>query len=95
MDILNQPKGFVLDQDKGYFQNAGVSVMAFSDFYAAGHQSGVSILMHGHRVATNGDVRFEQTPGQWQPVPRQVSREITDGKIVTRLAYPDSSRHET
>mgnify|MGYP003293291523 CR=1 FL=1 len=30
MDILNQPKGFVLDQDKGYFQNAGADVKIVS-----------------------------------------------------------------
>ena len=93
MDILNQPKGFVLDQDKGYFQNAGVSVMAFSDFYAAGHQSGVSILMHGHRVATNGDVRFEQTPGQWQPLPKQQERVMEGNTVSTTMHYPDMEQH--
>lgn len=34
-----------------------------------GHQGGVCVIMNGHRVATNGDLRFEATPGQWQPVP--------------------------
>ena len=80
---------------EGYFRNQGVDVMAFYDFYPEGHQGGVCVLMHGHRVATNGDLRFEATPGQWQPVPRQVSREIGDGVITATLAYPDSSRHLT
>ena len=35
--------------------------MTFDDFYPAGHQSGVSIIMHGKRIATGGDVRLEQT----------------------------------
>ena len=56
---------FLLDTDAGYFRNAGVDIMAFDDIYPVGHQAGVSILMHGQRVATNGDIRFEQTPGQW------------------------------
>lgn len=86
---------FELSEEKQYFQNGGVQVMAFSDFYPAGHQSGVSIVMHGKRVATNGDVRFEPTPGQWQPVPKQLSREVNgeEGSIVTTLSYPDKSTH--
>ena len=80
---------------EGYFRNKGVDIMAFYDFYPEGHQGGVCVLMHGHRVATNGDLRFEATPGQWQPVPRQVSREVGDGVITATLAYPDSSRHLT
>lgn len=70
---MAQNSGFLLDVSAGYFRNAGVDVMAFDDIYPAGHQSGVSILMHGNRVATNGDIRFEQTPGQWQPLPKQAS----------------------
>ena len=58
----------------GYFSNQGVDVMAFNDFYPEGHQGGVSVLMNGHRIATNGDIRMEATPGQWQPVPKQLNR---------------------
>lgn len=85
---------FVLTET-GYFRNHGVDAMSFNDYYPEGHQGGVSVIMHGKRVVTNGDIRFEPTPGQWQPVPRQISREVKDGRIVTRLAYPDSSRHAT
>ena len=56
--------------DSGYYTADGVDVMAFSDFYPEGHQGGVSVLMNGQRVATNGDLRMEATPGQWQPVPK-------------------------
>ncbi len=89
------PAGFRLDAAAGYFRLHGVDVMAFDDFYPAGHQSGVSILMHGDRVATNGDLRFEPTPGQWQPVPKQLDRTL-DGAanaIATRLGYPDLAGH--
>ena len=48
----------------GYFKNQGVDVMAFDDIYPEGHQGGVCIIMNGHRVATNGDIRLEATPGQ-------------------------------
>ena len=87
--------GFVLNAETGYFQNHGVDVMAFDDFYPAGHQSGVSILMHGNRVATNGDLRFEQTPGQWQPLPKQGERKLNqeENTIITGMHYPDMDNH--
>ena len=81
--------------DSGYFTAGSVDVMAFSDFYPEGHQGGVSILMKDRRVASNGDLRMEATPGQWQPVPKQLKREIEGNTIVTTLCYPDSSRHLT
>ncbi len=88
-------KGFCLNPKAGYFQNKGVDVMAFDDIYPAGHQSGVSILMHGSRVATNGDIRFEQTPGQWQPLPKQGQRRMDEQEniISTDLHYPDLDNH--
>lgn len=71
--------------------------MVFDDIYPEGHQSGVSLIMHGNRVATNGDVRFEATPGQWQPVPVQRLRNVDAGAntITTLLSFPDTSRHLT
>ncbi len=80
---------------EGYFNNKGVDVMAFSDFYPEGHQGGVCVIMNGQRVATNGDIRLEATPGQWQPVPKQLSRSAEGNCITTNLCYPDSSRHLT
>lgn len=81
----------------GYFQYQGVDVMAFDDIYPEGHQGGVSLIMHGNRVATNGDIRFEPTPGQWQPVPKQNDRKLDTlaNTITAYLSYPDSSRHLT
>ena len=81
--------------NKGYFRNEGVDVMAFDDIYPEGHQGGVSLIMHGNRIATNGDLRLEPTPGQWQPVPKQIARTIEGQTIVASLCFPDSSRHMT
>ena len=79
----------------GYFNKDGVDVMAFDDFYPEGHQGGISVLMNGHRVASNGDIRFDATPGQWQPVPKQLGRKVEGDRIITTLCFPDSSRHFT
>ena len=88
-------EGFTLNAEKGYFQNLGVDIMAFDDIYPAGHQSGVSMIMHAKRVLTNGDIRLEQTPGQWQPLPKQLERTLDEEKnaIVTHLQYPDKDNN--
>ncbi|MCR5178929.1 MAG: glycoside hydrolase family 9 protein [Lachnospiraceae bacterium] len=81
----------ILDAKKGYFENGGVNVMVFDDIYPAGHQSGISIIMHDKRIAANGDLRFEQTPGQWQPVPAKTGREVDEATDTVRvsLEFPD------
>lgn len=95
LEKKEQDTGFRLDRDAGYFTDQGVDIIAFEDFYPAGHQGGVSILMHGERIAANGDVRFEPTPGQWQPVPKQIRRSMSfeEQKIDTQLRYPDEENH--
>jgi hypothetical protein len=81
--------------DQDYFEMPGLNVMVFSDFYPEGHQSGVTVIQHGTRVAANGDLRLEPSPGQWSPIPvkgkRIVSKET--GTITQQLWYPDSSRN--
>ena len=91
---LLSAQSFKINAD-GYYNAAGIDVMVFNDFYPEGHQGGVCVIMNGRRVATNGDIRMEPTPGQWQPVPKQLSRKVDGNRIVTTLCYPDSSRHMT
>ncbi|MCB0718559.1 MAG: glycoside hydrolase family 9 protein [Bacteroidetes bacterium] len=71
--------------------------MAFQDIYPEGHQGGVGIIQHGVRVASNGDLRLEPTPGQWQPVPKQINRDVDGeaGRITTWLQYPDPDKNRT
>ena len=92
--LMTSAQKFRLNAD-GYFNAGGTDVMAFNDFYPEGHQGGVCVIMNGKRIATNGDIRLEATPGQWQPVPKQLSRKVEGGCITTTLCYPDSSRHLT
>lgn len=89
----NRHEGFVLNELE-YFENKGVNVMAFQDIYPDGHQGGVSIIMHGVRIAANGDLRLEATPGQWSAMPSQKDRivDFENREIVTTLSFPDSSK---
>jgi hypothetical protein len=54
--------------DSGYFQKRGLNVLVFSNLYGLfGDEkaSGVEIIHHEVRTATNGDVRLNPTPEQW------------------------------
>ncbi|HEY7884922.1 MAG TPA: glycoside hydrolase family 9 protein [Cellvibrionaceae bacterium] len=86
--------GFALNE-RDYFQQRGVGVMVFEDTFPESHQSGVIMVSHGTRIATNGDLRLEPTPGQWSPVPKLVSREVDHerGEIRAKLSYPDEKQH--
>ncbi|NHK27953.1 glycoside hydrolase [Parvularcula flava] len=83
--------------DKEYFEAPGLNVTVFADYYPDGHQTGVTIIQHGQRVAANGDVRLEASPGQWSPVPKAVERTVDaeNGIISQRMAYPDESKDRT
>ncbi|MEG8947827.1 glycoside hydrolase family 9 protein [Rosettibacter firmus] len=80
--------------EMGYYELPGLNIMVFDDFYPEGHQGGVTIVMFGKRLAANGDLRLEPTPGQWSPVPK-IGNRIVDKKnntITVELWYPDSSK---
>jgi len=79
--------------DQNYFELPGLNVMVFEDIYPEGHQGGVGFIQNGVRVATNGDVRLELTPGQFQPIPKVGTRNVDKEKneISVNLWYPDSS----
>ena len=80
--------------DKDYFEMQGLNVTVFSDIYPDGHQTGVTVIQHGSRVAANGDLRLEISPGQWSPVPVG-GKQTVDKKtqtITQTLSYPDPSK---
>jgi len=81
--------------EKGYFHTRGLDVTVFSDYYPDGHQSGVTIIQHGNRVAANGDLRLEPSPGQWSPVPKEGERvvDLDKQQISQTLWFPDSSKN--
>lgn len=77
-----------------YLEMTGLNVMLAHDYYPESHQGGVGIIQNGLRVATNGDLRLEPTPGQWQPVPKVGKRMVDREKqeISVRMEYPDPDK---
>ena len=84
----------VINSDE-YFEMPGLNVMVFYDIYPEGHQGAIGIIQNGTRVATNGDLRLEPTPGQWQPIPATEKRQVfpENNEIRVRCTYPDESRN--
>ncbi|SFQ40781.1 glycoside hydrolase family 9 protein [Parafilimonas terrae] len=79
--------------DKNYLEYEGVNVMLAQDFYPEGHQGGVGVIQNGLRVATNGDLRLDATPGQWSPIPKVGEHTIDKATqtISVRMQYPNEA----
>ncbi len=94
--LLAQDAGLKLN-DKEYFEMPGLNVMLASDFYPEGHQGALSIIQNGLRVASNGDIRLEPTPGFWDPTPKAGERKVDKARqtISITMSYPDPARNGT
>ena len=57
--------------------------------------SAVEIIHHGLRTATNGDVRLNPTPGQWDKLPVFINRTVDKAakRIDVSLEYPSMPLH--
>jgi len=81
--------------EQGYYETRGLNVLAFSNWYdglfSDAKHSGVELIHHGVRTATNGDVRLMPTPGQWDEIGLLVERKVdaASGVIETHLRYAD------
>ena len=78
---------------KGYFERRGVNVLVFSNWYdglfSDSKISGVELIQHGVRTATNGDVRMMATPGQWDEIGQMIDRKADPktGVVDVTLKY--------
>jgi len=93
--LAQETSGSMTLNDRNYLEYQGINVLLGQNSYAQGHQAGVIVLQNGHRVATNGDLRLNPTPGQWDPIPK-VDTTIYNHRqqtISQHLEYPDPSRN--
>jgi len=73
----------------------GLSVLLFHNSYhkVFGDQkmSGLEIILHDRRIATNGDVRLSATPAQWDPIPEFEARKrgTAQDEVAALCKYPD------
>lgn len=77
-----------------YFERPGVNILVFSNWYdgyfSDAKLSGIELIHHDVRTATNGDVRLSPTPGQWDATPTLIERCVDRAAQCIRvtLAYP-------
>jgi len=82
-------------KDSSYFERRGLDILFYNNLYngyfSDSKISGIEIIHHGVRTVTNGDVRLNSTPEQWDPVPQLLSRKVNsaDNSIEAHLAYPE------
>lgn len=81
--------------DSSYFEKQGVNVLVFSSEYNGmffdEKTSGIELIHHGVRTATGGAVRLQNSPEQWDLIPRMVSRKVDKKKnsIEVELRYTE------
>ena len=81
--------------EREYFERQGVNVLVFSNPFTGGFNdeknSGIEIIHHGVRTVQGGAVRLNNTPEQWDLVPRMTSRKVDreNNTIEVALRYED------
>lgn len=81
--------------DTGYLDARGVSIMLFNDNYSPvfydQKDAAMQIILHGHRIATNGSVRLSPTPEQWDAIPKIDKHEADkdDNRLSAHYSYSE------
>ena len=76
-------------------ESQGLSVITYQNLFHPVFRDqklgGIEIIQHGERIATDGEVRLEPTPEQWDPVPKLSARKrgTAPDQIVCTSGYPD------
>jgi hypothetical protein len=74
-----QPPDLSLN-DQDYFEGRALNVLVFHNWYSGlfsdSKLSGIELIHHGVRTATNGDVRLSNTPEQWDPIPEFIEKKV-------------------
>jgi endoglucanase len=77
------------------FETQGLSVITYQNLFHPVFRDqklgGIEIIQHGERIATDGEVRLEPTPEQWDPVPTLSGRKrgAAPEQIICSSGYPD------
>ena len=81
--------------DLEYFERQGVNILVFSNSFNGGFNdeknSGIEIIHHGVRTVQGGAVRLNNTPEQWDLVPKMTSRKVdkANASIEVAMRYDD------
>ena len=80
--------------DKDYLDTQGFSVFLYDSTYhpvfVDQKNTAMEMILHGQRIATNGDVRLMPTPEQWDLVATLKGRQAdkANNRLTASLAFP-------
>src|ERR1700760_1851383 len=80
--------------DKNYLDTQGFSVFLYDSTYhpvfVDQKNTAMEMILHGQRIATNGDVRLMPTPEQWDLVATLKDRhaDTANDRLSANLAFP-------
>ena len=80
--------------DKNYLDTQGFSVFLYDSTYhpvfVDQKNTAMEVILHGQRIATNGDVRLVPTPEQWDLVATLKDRHAdkANNRLTAELAFP-------
>jgi endoglucanase len=82
--------------DKDCFETQGLTVLvhqnAFHPVFFDQKLAGLEIILHGERIATDGDIRLVPTPEQWDAIPHLKERKREqDGSVSVFSSYPEQN----
>ena len=98
LTVLATTVGWAQDlklNDLEYFERQGVNILVFSNSFNGGFNdeknSGIEIIHHGVRTIQGGAVRLNNTPEQWDLVPKMMSRKVDkdNQRIEVAMRYDD------
>ncbi|MBN1952675.1 MAG: glycoside hydrolase family 9 protein [Bacteroidales bacterium] len=94
-DVTQAQDHFKLTKDN-YLASSTGSILVFSDQYSEGHQGGIQIILHGERLAANGDLWLDPVPGQWDPFSQlnTIDRDSITNSIRVSLSFPNQHAAE-
>ncbi len=92
--VASQAQDLQLNEQE-YFERQGVNILVFSNSFNGGFNdeknSGIEIIHHGVRTVQGGAVRLNNTPEQWDLVPKMTDRKVDreNGSIEVTMRYDD------
>ena len=97
LDSADSPSAVLQLTPQDALEAHGLSVLLFHNSYHGvfgdEKMSGIEIILHDRRIATNGDVRLSPTPAQWDPIPQFKDRKRgpSPNELIATLTYPDKA----
>ncbi|HTS24782.1 MAG TPA: glycoside hydrolase family 9 protein [Bryobacteraceae bacterium] len=80
--------------DNGYLNTQGFSVILYKDtfhpVFVDEKKTAMEMILHGQRIATNGDVRLVPTPEQWDLVAKLNGQQVDKehNRLTAQLSFP-------